>query len=135
MRAIARLGAVALDCREPLALARFYAQITGWEIDEGDPDGDGAGDADWVELCSPDGPAIAFQLAPDHRPPIWPSADHPQQMHLDFDVPDLDEGERAVLAVGARKAAVQPGTTFRVFLDPAGHPFCLCLDESVRLDD
>jgi hypothetical protein len=31
-----------------------------------------------------------------------------------------------VLARGATKADVQPGTTFRVFLDPAGHPFCLC---------
>ncbi len=32
-----------------------------------------------------------------------------------------------MLAVGARKHPHQPGTTFRVFLDPAGHPFCLCL--------
>jgi hypothetical protein len=27
--------------------------------------------------------------------------------------------------VGARKATEQPGETFRVFIDPAGHPFCL----------
>jgi hypothetical protein len=33
-----------------------------------------------------------------------------------------------VLALGATKAQHQPGTTFRVFLDPAGHPFCLCHD-------
>ena len=26
------------------------------------------------------------------------------------------------------KADYQPGTTFRVFLDPAGHPFCLCVE-------
>jgi hypothetical protein len=32
-----------------------------------------------------------------------------------------------VLALGAKKAEFQPGTTFRVFLDPAGHPFCLVL--------
>ena len=30
--------------------------------------------------------------------------------------------------LGARRAKVQPGTTFRVFLDPAGHSFCLCVD-------
>jgi len=33
-------------------------------------------------------------------------------------------------ALAARKAEVQPGTSFRVFLDPAGHPFCLVLDET-----
>ena len=46
---------------------------------------------------------------------------------MDFDVADLDAGEQAVLDLGAHKAEVQPGTTFRVFLDPAGHPFCLVL--------
>ena len=30
-----------------------------------------------------------------------------------------------MLDVGARKAETQPGESFRVFLDPAGHPFCL----------
>jgi hypothetical protein len=49
-------------------------------------------------------------------------------MHLDLVVADLDEGEAAVLARGATLAEVQPDTTFRVFLDPAGHPFCLCLN-------
>ena len=33
-----------------------------------------------------------------------------------------------VLRLGATKHDHQPGTTFRVFLDPAGHPFCLCVD-------
>jgi hypothetical protein len=49
-------------------------------------------------------------------------------MHLDVIVDDLDEAEAAVLELGATKAEHQPGTTFRVFLDPAGHPFCLCID-------
>ena len=50
-------------------------------------------------------------------------------MHLDFTVPDLDEGERAVLALGAVKHEHQPSPdAFRVFLDPAGHPFCLVHD-------
>ena len=49
-------------------------------------------------------------------------------MHLDVVVDDLDAGEEAVVALGATKHHHQPGTRFRVFLDPAGHPFCLCLD-------
>jgi hypothetical protein len=46
---------------------------------------------------------------------------------LDFLVPDLDEGEQHALAAGATKHEYQPGTTFRVYLDPVGHPFCLVL--------
>jgi catechol 2,3-dioxygenase-like lactoylglutathione lyase family enzyme len=118
--AIADLSGVALDCRDPRALAEFYSSITGLPIERDD--------GEWVQLASSGGGvALAFQLATDHEPPQWPSASRPQQAHLDFDVDDLDAGEQQVLALGARKAETQPGTTFRVFLDPAGHPFCLCL--------
>ena len=58
--------------------------------------------------------------------PQWPDADHPQQMHVDVLVDDLDAGEAAVLRLGA--TSLDAGTeTFRVFTDPAGHPFCLVL--------
>jgi catechol 2,3-dioxygenase-like lactoylglutathione lyase family enzyme len=122
MTRIARFSLVALDCRDPRALAEFYAAITGWEPDDGD---------DWVELRSEGGATIAFQRAPDHQPPDWPSAERPQQAHLDFEVDDLDDGEERVLAIGARKATFQPGgDRFRVYLDPAGHPFCLVVAAS-----
>jgi len=54
-------------------------------------------------------------------------ATFPQQAHLDVMVDDLDEAEAAVIALGATKHEHQPGETFRVFLDPAGHPFCICV--------
>jgi hypothetical protein len=82
-------------------------------------------DGDWVQLRARGGTPLAFQRVADHRPPRWPGAEHPQQLHLDLEVAELDAGEAAVLALGARRHEVQPGTTFRVFLDPAGHPFCL----------
>ena len=124
MTGIARFTLVALDCPDPQALAAFYSAVTGWPIDHDE--------GNWVQLRSDIGATIAFQLAPDHRPPVWPSADHPQQIHLDFDVLDLEVGEQQVLALGARKAEFQPGETFRVFLDPAGHPFCLVLEPEMR---
>ncbi len=127
MPGIARFSLVALDCRDPQTMATFYSAVTGWQVQRDD----GA----WVQLRSDTGATIAFQLAPDHQPPVWPSADHPQQAHLDFDVPNLDIAEEQVLALGARKAEFQPGDTFRVFLDPAGHPFCLVLMPEMRLGD
>jgi catechol 2,3-dioxygenase-like lactoylglutathione lyase family enzyme len=120
MAAIATLTLFALDCPDPQRLAGFYSAITGWEI--------ARDDGDWVQLRSDSGATLAFQLAADHQPPLWPSNDQPQQAHLDFDVDDLDAGEAAIIALGARKASVQPAhDSFRVYLDPAGHPFCLVL--------
>lgn len=118
MPPIARLQLTALDCPDPEALAAFYSAVTGWPV--------GHRDDDWVQLDAGGGATLAFQLAPDHLPPQWPDPAHPQQLHLDLEVDDLDVGERAVLALGAVKTGVQPEPdAFRVFLDPAGHPFCL----------
>ena len=119
MAPIARLSVLALDCRDPHALGEFYSALTGWPI--------ARDEHDWVELGADGAVTLAFQLAPDHVAPEWPSTDHPQQAHLDFDVDDLDVAEAAALAIGARKAVLQPLPNFRVFLDPAGHPFCLVL--------
>ncbi len=116
--AIARFPSVVLDCPDADALARFYAAMLEWKIEVDDG---------WVDLRAEDGQCISFQSVEDYPAPVWPGQDVPQQLHLDFVVDDLDEGEAAVLALGATKAEYQPGTTFRVFLDPAGHPFCLCL--------
>lgn len=118
--AIAKLTLTAIDCPDNRALAQFYSEITGWPVS---PDSDD----EWVWLESDTGTTLAFQRSPDHVPPTWPDGERPQQLHLDFDVPDLDQGEAAVLALGARKCDHQPGETFRVYLDPAGHPFCLVL--------
>ena len=116
---IAKYSLVAFDCPDPQALAAFYGAITGWPVLRDD--------GDWVTLRSDSGATIAFQLAPDHAAPMWPDPRHPQQAHLDFDVDDLAAAEAQVLALGATKAAVQPGDSFTVFIDPAGHPFCFVL--------
>jgi hypothetical protein len=120
---IARFSVVALDCPDPVALARFYSDLTGWPVNRP------FGSDSWIQLDPPDGrgAALAFQeVTSGYRPPQWPGQDVPQQLHIDFDVPDLDAAERAVLAIGARKHETQPAPDrFRVYLDPVGHPFCL----------
>jgi catechol 2,3-dioxygenase-like lactoylglutathione lyase family enzyme len=116
MTPIATFALVALDCVDPHRLAAFYSAITGWPIVTDEPD--------WIVLGNPGGATLAFQLAIDHVPPVWPDPDHPQQAHLDFDVDDLVVATERVLALGARRADVQPDPSFVVFIDPAGHPFC-----------
>ncbi|MFI9627197.1 VOC family protein [Streptomyces sp. NPDC052042] len=116
--AVAALGAVVLDCPDPVALAGFYAGLLGGTVE---------GQDGWVELTGTGGALLAFQSAPDHVPPRWPGQDGAQQFHLDLTVPDLDAAEREVLALGATVLdAEDQKRSFRVYADPAGHPFCLC---------
>ena len=116
---IASLALVALDCRDPRQLAGFYQQIVGGQVKES------SASDDWVRLELDGTSDIAFQRDPAHEPPDWPSGS-PQQAHLDFDVSDLDVAERAIIEAGAVKATPQPAPDdWRVYLDPAGHPFCL----------
>ncbi|GAB3902804.1 VOC family protein [Microbispora bryophytorum] len=119
MSGVARLHSVVLDCPEPKALADFYAGLLGWKVaDE---------EEDWVTLAGGDRTRLAFQRVAEYVPPVWPSAEHPQQFHLDLTVNDMAEAENQVLALGAVRHEHQPdeGCDWTVFLDPAGHPFCL----------
>ena len=121
-----RFNVTALDCPEPLALANFYSKLTGLEVE---PLGDVAPqDVTWIELLHDGKPTIAFQKVPAYVAPIWPEGPVPQQVHIDFAVDDLDAAEEVALSLGARKSPFQPGQTFRVYVDPVGHPFCLVLD-------
>lgn len=112
---IGSLSSVVLDCPEPAALATFYQGVFGGVIE---PDDD-----DWVDLILPGGGLrVGFQRAPDYVAPVWPRDDGAQQLHLDIAVGDLDLAQRRLLEIGARLVDAQP--TFRVYLDPVGHPFC-----------
>lgn len=116
--AIAQFPSFVIDCPDAGVLANFYGAILDWKVSVSD---------DWAEIRAEGGQCICFQQVEAYTPPAWPGQDVPQQMHVDVMVDDLDAGEAAVLELGATKADHQPGTTFRVFLDPAGHPFCLCV--------
>jgi catechol 2,3-dioxygenase-like lactoylglutathione lyase family enzyme len=71
--------------------------------------------------------ALSFQTERDYVPPVWPAGpgDPQMSMHLDFEVDDLEAAAAHAVAAGARLAGFQPQDDVRVFLDPAGHPFCL----------
>jgi hypothetical protein len=117
--AIARYPGLVIDCADPGPVSAFYGTMLDWKVELRD---------DWADVRADYGQCLSFQKVENFSPPDWPGQEKPQQMHLDVIVDDLDEAEAAVLELGATKADHQPGTTFRVFLDPAGHPFCLCVE-------
>ena len=109
------LFAVTIDAPDAPALARFYAGLMGMEVTYEGPEG---------ALIAGDGRSLMFQQVTGFTPPRWPDPAHPQQAHLDILVDDLDTVEARALELGATRLEAG-GKSFRVFTDPAGHPFCL----------
>jgi catechol 2,3-dioxygenase-like lactoylglutathione lyase family enzyme len=115
---IGKLRSVVLDTKHPLELANFYEGLLGGSVVEEDET--------WSVLTDPQGRRLAFQLSPEHEAPRFPDPRGSQQFHLDIEVDDIDSAERDVLALGATRVTGAEGEDrFRVFRDPAGHPFCL----------
>ena len=108
------------DSPDAGALASFYERLLGWPR--------GADEPDWVTLRPPDGGVgLSFQTEDAYLRPTWPAGPGDQQMqiHLDIEVDDLDTAGAHAVAAGAVLADHQPQEHVRVYLDPAGHPFCL----------
>jgi len=110
------LFAVTIDAPDASALAGFYADLLGMKVTYDGPEG---------ALITGDGKNVMFQQVSGYTPPRWPDPAYPQQAHLDIVVDDMDTGEARALELGASRLP-GGGDTFRVFADPAGHPFCLC---------
>jgi len=118
------MSEIVLDAPDARALAAFYKELLGGTF--------GKYESDWVTLRPGDGgPTLAFASEPKYVAPIWPSTTEHQQMmvHLDFEVQDLEREVARAIALGARQADFQPQELVRVMLDPAGHPFCLWVEE------
>jgi catechol 2,3-dioxygenase-like lactoylglutathione lyase family enzyme len=120
---IGTLQVVVLDCADPGALARFYEGVLGGEVDR--PDRRWSLGEAWSTLHLDSGQVLAFQGVAEHVPPVWGDPARPQQSHLDVAVTDLDAAHEEVLALGATLLDDQANDVWRVYADPAGHPFCL----------
>lgn len=117
---IGRLQKTVIDCPEPRELAAFYCEVLGMRVNFDIEDGA------WVVIgTAPGDRELAFQRVAKWVPPKWPDPDHPQQLHIDISVSDIETAEEAVIALGARRVPAARETGFHVFLDPVGHPFCL----------
>jgi catechol 2,3-dioxygenase-like lactoylglutathione lyase family enzyme len=116
------LSGIVLDSEDPKELAAFYQRLLGWAVVQDEPG--------WVKLGAPDGgPGLSFQEDQGYVRPVWPAGPGDPQMkiHLDIRVADLEQACAHAEKAGATMAEFQPQDDVRVFLDPAGHPFCLFL--------
>jgi hypothetical protein len=116
------LRSVVLDAADVRALGAFYQRLLGWAVTSADDD------PGWVRLAPPDGSTgLAVQHEPHYVTPVWPADTSHQQMqaHLDLQVDDLAAASAWAEECEATLAGFQPQDDVRVYLDPAGHPFCL----------
>lgn len=104
-----------IDCANPRTLGAFYRDLLGWEATyESD---------DAVMLSGGEGAALGLGRIEDYTAPQWPDSGT-KQFHLDFDTNDIEAAEKRAVELGATVPEFQPGETWRVLLDPEGHPFC-----------
>jgi hypothetical protein len=109
-----RFTELAVDAREPEALARFWAEVLGWQVDERE--------------------GVHFLLPPNPAVPVIVFASVPEpktiknRVHIDVSPTDRtrDEEVDRILALGAAHADVGQGDVPWVVLqDPEGNEFCV----------
>ncbi|HEY2794320.1 MAG TPA: VOC family protein [Micromonosporaceae bacterium] len=110
------LFAATIDAPDASALARFYADLMGMDVTYDGPEG---------SLIAGNGKSVMFQQVSNYTAPRWPDPEYPQQGHLDLRTDDVEGDTARALELGAVRLP-GGGETFRVFADPAGHPFCIC---------
>lgn len=110
-----------IDCPDPMALAAFYAGVTGREVAA-------TSHERWASLVFGE-IELAFYKVDDYTAPSWPGDEHPKQFHLDFEVDEFAPERERIEALGAvhlKDFINDEGYGWQVYTDPVGHPFCLC---------
>jgi catechol 2,3-dioxygenase-like lactoylglutathione lyase family enzyme len=123
---------IVFDAADLDAESAFWAGMLGGTV---------VADDDWHSVVVDGEWRLGIQLAPNHVPPEWPDGAQQQQVHLDLHVDDLQAAHERAIALGARllkppgKPADNPegDEMFAVYADPAGHPFCLGVQNEAAL--
>src|SRR5690348_7795257 len=110
-----RVEAVTIGTSQPRELARFYANLLGWEVTASEPPRPGMpARAGWAQInprSEPRAePALNFEYERCFRRPVWPAEVGQQNAteHLDIGVDDLTGAVEWAVSCGARLADFQP---------------------------
>jgi hypothetical protein len=119
---------LAIDCADPMGLARFWCAVLGYEVQDED-DGEDDGIVSIGSPLVPDGksrpgpvpPTLTFARVPE-------SKTVKNRLHLDVNPTDREQDDevRRLLDLGARHADVGQGDqSWVVLADPEGNEFCV----------
>ncbi|MFI6868826.1 VOC family protein [Nocardia sp. NPDC050406] len=113
-----RLACVVFDSAEPRSVARFWAELLGWEVTVDRP-----AEVD-VAAPDPDGPDVALTFLPGRQ-----AKSAKNRIHLDLASRSLDHQRVQVdraLSLGARRLDIGQGAVpWSVLADPEGNEFCV----------
>jgi hypothetical protein len=108
---IGGIAALAIDCTDPLGLARWWSRLLGGTV-ESHPHG-------YATLHTPEGLAIDFLQVPE------PKTDK-NRLHLDLRSREFATAIEQALALGATRADdIYTGGRWQVLRDPEGNEFCI----------
>ena len=117
-----RFTELAIDCADPVRLARFWCSVLGYEVTDIDDGivtiGPPAGAED---RHGPVPPALTFARVPEGKTVK-------NRLHIDVNPTDVEQDDevRRLLDLGARHADVGQGDEDWVVLtDPEGNEFCV----------
>jgi hypothetical protein len=104
---------IVVDCRDPVALGRWWCQALGWVIVNDDPDEfEIRPDADTL-------PGLLFGSVPEAKT-------IKNRLHLDFRPDDQEAEVDRLLSLGATRVDIGQGeVTWVVLADPEGNEFCV----------
>jgi hypothetical protein len=110
-----RFTELCIDCADPAALGRWWADVLGYEITDEDDEA--------LELTGPpgSGPTLLFLRVPEGKTVK-------NRLHLDVNATDSDQDAELerLLGLGARHTDVGQGEqTWVVLADPEDNEFCL----------
>lgn len=115
---VATLAMVTLDAPDTegaAALGRFWSAVLGWPVTY---------EAEGTVMLQGPSHALGIGAVEGYQAPSWPD-DGRKQFHLDLAADDIGAAAARCVDLGATRPDEQPGETWIVLLDPAGHPFCV----------
>jgi catechol 2,3-dioxygenase-like lactoylglutathione lyase family enzyme len=115
-----KLTDVIIDCRDPEALASFWAEVLERSI--------AARIGPFVFLDRAGGPGVGFQKVEE------PTAGK-NRVHFDIRSPDPAAERERLEALGARVLPEYAAGGFLVMADPEGNEFCVIPEGPFELDD
>lgn len=110
------LAMISIDCADASVAADFWSQLMGWDV---------VASGDGYAMLSGGGHTVGFGSVDDYVAPSWPNQGGSKQFHFDLACEEIATTEQRAVELGATVVDPQPGETWRVLIDPSGHPFCL----------